>query len=199
MAAGVGGTFKYMTKMIPTSWQYSQSLSGDKFSLNNEYLDNYFDIIKNMTLAKYNSALLAKEIGKIYNVTIHQHAYKAALEDIHVCKNLTSGNKKLIEMLASRNNYTMVTYPVAYHFDVFQSGQHSLENKIGLLFDIDVKKGDIGRGGGSPTKYMFALLDWTNSNASNAHRLQYNLVGDDLNHNKRLITKKLILMFGSKS
>ena len=38
--------------------------------LNIDYLEKYYDIIKNMTVAKYNSALLVNEISKLCHINI---------------------------------------------------------------------------------------------------------------------------------
>lgn len=141
-------------------------------------LDKHYDVIKSMMLTKYNLALLAKEIGKMLNVKIQQQAVEVALVDINACKNMAKGDVNWIKIFASINIFSMVAYPVAYHFYVFQSGQHSLENKIGFQYIIDVNKGSIGHSGGGATKFLFALLDWRNSNVTSTRCLQYNLMGN---------------------
>ena len=120
LAAGRCENSKTKSKRVVSSWQYSQPQSGGKFVLNQAYLDKYYGVIKSTTMAKYNSALLAKEIGKILKVTIQQHAVESALDDIRTCKNMTTENQSLIKMLTSCNNFSIVAYPVAYHYDVFK-------------------------------------------------------------------------------
>ena len=77
------------------------------------------------------------------------------------------------------NNFTLVRYPVAYHYDVFSKEKDSLENKICFAYDNTKISKDVGRGGYGSNKFVFAILDWT-SNASSACRVQYQLNGGQL-------------------
>ena len=104
----------------------------------------------------------------------------------------------LVKILASQNQYTLVAYPVSYHYDVFKKGEHSLENKICFEFDLEDGKIDIGRGGSGPTKFVFALLDWTNSKSKASRRLQYQITGGELQAKERLTNQKWESHFGSK-
>jgi len=62
LAAGGGGKCKCNVNRIVKSWQYSHPQSGGKFILNRCYLHKHYDVIKTMTIAKYNSALLSQKL-----------------------------------------------------------------------------------------------------------------------------------------
>ena len=67
----------------------------------------------------------------------------------------------LLRLLCLENKYSLVAYPVAYHYDTFDSGQASLENKICFSFKSK-HRNDCGRGGDGNGRFVFAILDWTN-------------------------------------
>ena len=90
------------------------------------------------------------------------------MADITLCQSITrqcgsNDESIMVQLLAAQNHYTLVAYPVSYHYDVFRKGDHSLENKICFGFDLDDNQVDIGRGGKGHGVIVFALLDWTNS------------------------------------
>ena len=94
-----------------------------------------------------------------------------SLNQIHNQKKVLSTLKKeyrkkdrLINLLATDNRYSVVGYPVCYHLDVFKDNTASLENKICMSFTSTNIK-DIGRGGDGEGKFVFALLDWANTNS----------------------------------
>ena len=57
--------FEHVTKRTLKSWQHHQPQIGGKFTLITYYLEKKYVVIKNMIVAKYDSALLADEIGKV--------------------------------------------------------------------------------------------------------------------------------------
>ena len=67
--------------------------------------------------------------------------------------------RMLIKLLASQNQYTLVEYPVAYHYDRFWNGGDLLENKICFEYNSEGKDNNVGRGGSGPNKFVFTLLD----------------------------------------
>ena len=81
------------------------------------------DVVCNMTLAKYNTALLIPELNKEMNVQIQDGAILAANEDINITRKLLEKkdkcDDKLIQMLSNWNKFSVVAYPVSYHFDIF--------------------------------------------------------------------------------
>ena len=88
-----------------------------------------------MTNAKYNCASLLNMIGKMLNYKIQEQTIKNAFEYIEKCKDMidssnTQDNHLLKKLLAAQNSYSLVTYPVSYHHDIFYKNEHSLENKI---------------------------------------------------------------------
>ena len=98
---------------------------GGQFNVTTSFFKAHGDIIKNMTVAKYNTALLIPQVGKELSVVIQDGAIDAALQDINLTKTMLKhqedNNKsdKFIEMLSSWNKFSVVAYPVSYHFDVF--------------------------------------------------------------------------------
>ena len=161
----------------------------------------YATVIDNMTSAKYNSALLITEMMNTMKLSIQPIAIQGAMHDIDygrmlINKSNIGGKNMLDKLLATFNNYTIVAYPVSYHYDVFNKGQHCLENKICFSFE---SKGDgIGRGGGGANEFTFAILDWTNSNASKQRRLQYKIMGGVLSDNQMLTKKRWVAKFGAE-
>jgi hypothetical protein len=140
-------------------------------------LQKYEPILKAMTDAKYNTALLVQSINKMCNISIQSLAVKSALDDItyvHTLLQKTEIEKKdllLMRHLAVENVYTVVAYPVVYHYDTFKHNKHSLENK--MCFKIEFNEPDIvnmGRGGFGNKSFCFALLDWTSSESGRRRR-----------------------------
>ena len=73
---------EYLTERCVKCWKHSQPQRGGKFELTMPYLDKYYFVIKNMTMAKYNSALMIVEIGKFINIAIQPQAVSNAMTDI---------------------------------------------------------------------------------------------------------------------
>ena len=98
--------------------------------------------------------------------------------------------------LAVENMYTLVAYPVAYHFDSFKHNMQSLENKICFKIKRDATNNlQMGRGGYGSQYFCFALLDWTNSDKGRCRR-HYIANGGVLNANQRLTQEMWITQFG---
>ena len=95
----------------------------------------------------------------------------------------------MVRLLAAQNHYTLVAYPVSYHYDVFRKGEHSLEKNC-FKFDLAENQVDIGRGGRGADVFVFSLLDWTNSRSTASRRLQYQIAGGKLTENERLTKEK---------
>ena len=64
-----------------------------------------------------------------------------------------------------------MAYPVSYHYDTFKKGPNSSENKICFGYDLDGADNNIDRGGNGKCAFVFALLDWTNSQSQSACRI----------------------------
>ena len=124
------------------------------------------------------------------------------MTDIALCNKLIQGHScdssTLIKMLAAQNHYTIVAYPVSYHYDVFSKGGNSLENKISFEYDLEDTDNNIGRGGSGQDKFVFTLLDWTNSQSVAARRIQYQIMGGQLKDSERLSKSKWKAVFGSE-
>ena len=60
-----------------------------------------------------------------------------------------------MQMLAFENRYSMVGYPVGYHFDVFKGGRHSLKNKFFFALDLENHESNIVHGGGGVQKNVY--------------------------------------------
>ena len=67
-----------------------------------------------------------------------------------------------ISCFNQQHRFSMVCYPVGFHYDYFKDGDESLENRILLSFPRNSEVGrSYGRGGGlSGDDFVFALLDW---------------------------------------
>ena len=157
-----------------------------------------------MTVSKYNSALLATVVGEMYEIKIQEQAVTQALNDIDLCKQMVDRAKvstrdPLVKLLALQNQFTLVAYPVSYHYDSFGNGRHSLENKLCFNYTNDATESEIGRGGSGGSQFTFALIDWSKSISNSARRLQYQSVGGQLKNNEKLTRAKWVNMFGSKS
>ena len=163
------------------SWNYQQPQRGGNFKMNKELQQKYKDITSAMTIAKYNTALLAVQISKILLTKVQAKAVQSAINDIdevrssldnsHLDNSVSIARKKkkididdeLIKQLCLRNKFTLVAYPCGYHYDVFDKKAHSLENKICFSYDACLNNNckEIGRGGDGNGKFVFAILDWT--------------------------------------
>ena len=144
-----------------------------------------------MTVAKYNTALLIPQVGKELSVVIQDGAIDSAMQDINLTtfmlKHQEENNKcnKFIEILSIWNKFSVVAYPVSYHFDVFIGGCMSLENKIYFSYDINKNENHIGRGRKGSSKFVFALLDHSDSRHKR-RRSQYVAAGGTLIYGQRL-------------
>ena len=185
-------------------WEIPQPRLGGQFDMTNEYFEEYYMLIRHMTEAKYNSALLLEVIGPKINIDIQSGAVSAAKKEIVLCNNLLSqkkhnyNEKKLVKMLTFGNRFSLVAYPVAYHFDVFIGQCQSLENKICLSFDKNEFDGSIGRGGDGSKKFVFALLDH-NDSAHRRRRGRYVAAGGNLTSGQRLTEEMWIQQFGNSN
>ena len=159
-----------------TSYSYPQPKTGGQFEISKELLQKYNDVFVSMTEVKYNSALLCLEISKYLGVNIQSDAVNKSIQDIVTQKSYLKDfyqeekNSKhtskqrhnhLLRLLCLENKYSLVAYPVAYHYDKFDSGKASLENKTCFSFHSK-NRNNCGRGGDGKGKFVFAILDWTN-------------------------------------
>ena len=95
--------------------------------------------------------------------------------------------KVVLANYANFNKHTLVQHPVGNHEDSFgtikttegeKTGIHSLENKVCFWHAGNIDRYGIGRGGMGPNKFVFAILDWTNSRSGARRRAVYNAVAD---------------------
>lgn len=159
------------------SFNYSQPQLGGQLDLDRTMLEQYRDLINTMTSAKYNTARVLSALSKRLRISIQKGAVDNALEQINTqtkcCNNVscdTAINKSqhLLNLLALENKFSLVAYPVGYHYDVFKEKVASLENKI--CFSFSTFEGSYcGRGGDGQGRFVFAFLDWQN-NSSGARR-----------------------------
>ena len=105
-------------------------------------------------------------------------------------------NDKILEMLCHWNKFSIVAYPVNYHFDIFIGGCKSLENKICFSYEINNNENHIGRGGEGSSKFVFAIIDHSNSR-NRQRRSQYVAGGGALESGQRLTEAMWINQFGS--
>jgi hypothetical protein len=74
-----------------------------------------------------------------------------------------TGKKSLhnaLRMFTGDNKHTLIAHNIGYHLDCFKDNQPGLENKT--AFRVTGYKG-VGRGGGRKNEFVFALLDWGNT------------------------------------
>ena len=89
-------------------------------------------------------------------------AIRTTLNQVNYGKNLVLNTKnsrrKILDIYATQQILTLVSYPVAMHQDC-TGILPCFENK--KCFVLDGRKNDgVGRGGGGLGKFVFALLDW---------------------------------------
>ena len=191
-----------MLDRTAAKWDAVQPQFGGQFNVTTSFFKAHGDIIQNMTVAKYNTALLIPHVGREITVVIQDGAIDAAIQDIDLTKTMLkhqeyiNKNDKFIEMLSSWNKYSVVAYPVCYHFDVFIGGCMSLENKICFSYDINKNENHIGRGGKGSSKFVFALLDHSDSRHKRS-RSQYVAAGGTLIYGQRLTETMWIQQFGT--
>ena len=186
-----------------TQWVHVQPQLAGQFDMNDVFFRKYSSVVKAMTEVKYNSALLLVEISNYLDIKIQNGAVTAALEDLNACnnflkhvKNICEFESKLVKTLTYGNKFSLVAYPVSYHFDTFIDGCMSLENKICFGFNITDGSNNIGRGGGGKSKFVFALLDHSDSRYRR-RRQQYVAAGGDLEHGQRLTQEMWVNRFGT--
>ena len=191
-----------MLERTAAKWDTVQPQLGGQFNVTTSFFSAHGDVIKNMTAVKYNTALLIPHIGKEINVIIQDSAIDAAIQDINLTKTMLKHQEdendkdKFIEMLSSWNKYSVVAYPVSYHYDIFIGGCMSLENKICFSFDINKNENHIGRGGNGSSKFVFAILDHSDSRYKR-RRSQYVAAGGTLIYGQRLTDTMWIQQFGT--
>ena len=155
-----------------------------------------------MTEAKYNTALLLLKIEMDTKLSIQPGAVKYALKDIELTKGLLKGGEiinskeNFVHMLCNWNNFSIVAYPVKYHYDTFIDKCQSLENKICFSFDIEEKDKHIGRGGDGKNKFVYAILDHSDTRYKR-RRAQYVAAGGTLNAGQKLTETMWSQQFGN--
>ena len=193
----------HMVDRVAAKWDAVQPQLGGQFDVSPSFFEKHRHVITNMTIAKYNTALLIPEVNKKINVQIQEGAIFAAKEDINITQKMLvkKGNKKFdeikfIQMLSNWNKFSVVAYPVSYHFDIFIGGCMSLENKICFSYEVDKSENHIGRGGNGSSKFVFALLDHSDSRHKR-RRSQYVHARGKLVSGQRLTETMWIEQFGS--
>ena len=192
----------HMVDRVVAKWDAVQPQLGGQFDVSQSFFEKHRDVITNMTLAKYNTALLIPEVNKQMNVQIQDGAILAANEDINITKKMLGKmekdkfDDKFIQMLSNWNKFSVVAYPVSYHFDIFIGGCMSLENKICFSYDIDKTENHIGRGGNGSSKFVFAILDHSDSRHKR-RRSQYITAGGSLVSGQRLTETMWVQQFGT--
>ena len=191
-------------------YEYTQPVVGGQLELSAELFEKYDDVITTMTVAKYNTALLVsylnatkltmyvqleavnQAVQQIVRIREYQHWILQRNPDFF--KSTISRKKHLINLLAKENKFSVVAYPVCYHYDVFKEQSPSLENKICFSFAAE-SDGNLGRGGDGPGRFVFALLDWQNE-SSGRRRRRFIGAGGLIGHNERLTLDRWVNLFG---
>ena len=99
-------------------------------------------------------------------LTYEMKSLDLARQKYHVCINRNEKIAKFISTFNSQNHFSMVAYPVAYHYDYFKERKESIENKLLLVVPRHVMKeqmkiNSVGRGGSlTCVDYTYAILDW---------------------------------------
>ena len=191
------------------SFEYTQPVIGGQLELSSHLLEEYEDVVSSMTTAKYNTAILMSHLNTIMTVYIQTEAVNQAIIQINQCRAYqrwmelnhpalfifeVTKKQHLINMLSLENKYSVVAYPVCYHYDIFKEQSPSLENKICFSFKADSYQ-NIGRGGDGPGQFVFAFLDWQNE-ASGQRRRRFIGGGGDIGCNERLTLDQWVALFG---
>ena len=101
-----------------------------------------------------------------------------------------------MKLLSFENRYSIVGYPVGYHFDKFADDKQSFENKMTFDMDLKLENLNIGRGGCGEMKFVFLLLDWTNSVMNSTIQNQYIAAGGNLPKGAKLTQSMWTEQFG---
>ena len=193
-----------------TKYDYSQPQVGGQLELDFFLLKNYGEIIFSMTTAKYNTALLMQKLSSTLEVIIQKDAVDNSLSQIKSMKEyqknlLISDNKfykkvgidqckHMLTLLSLENKFSLVAYPVCYHYDVFKEKAASLENKICFSFESK-NEYDCGRHGDGKGRFVFAFLDWQN-NSSGTRRRRFIAANGELRNGQRVSSERLVQRFG---
>ena len=197
------------SERIFKGYEYTQPVLGGQLELSTQLFEDYEDILSSMTVAKYNTALLLSLLNKRNYLYIQEKAVNQAVRQIYdstayqhwlAHKNSAFYNEKitleqhLIKLLATLNKFSVVAYPVCYHYDIFKDRAPSLENKICFSFASESNE-SIGRGGDGPGRFVFALLDWQNK-VSGTRRRKFIAAGGLIGHNEWLTLDHWVNLFG---
>lgn len=148
---------------------YTPARDGGKFVMHPALSATYFPLV-DLSYNKMMAVLLVEEINRKFvesgrralatgpiscemnSIAIARKAYKDSPTEIAM--------HNLIVAFNSLNHFSMVAYPVGYHYDhYYDETREYLENKSNFMFKMNNKS--IGRGGSLVGgMYVYALLDW---------------------------------------
>jgi hypothetical protein len=145
-------------------WNKNKTKYEFKDSINERGIFHKFPSLLIFCASKPLAALLLDELRKRSGYLCMPQAVNLELKHVHVARNHVAKepkkNKKNAFYLFYMRfvNFTMVMHPVGFHIDRFENRSPSfLENKT--IFIRHDTSGQ-GRGGGGPTTFTWALLDW---------------------------------------
>ena len=96
ISSGGKSTSMHMVHRVAAKWDAVQPQLGGQFDVSPSFFEKHRDVITNMTIAKYNTALLIPEVNKKINVKIQDGAIFAAKEDINITQKMLEKKGKKI-------------------------------------------------------------------------------------------------------
>ena len=135
---------------------YTPPVQGGKFKISQHLLKAFPKFIDFFRVKRYLVHLLDKVNAKM-NLPI-------ITSKISIFKNKMK-EKTDMEAVESCCMHTLVSHRVGYHFDVFDKFSSGIENKVLCVAEGKGGKKDgsspsLGRGGGGPGVFTYAILDW---------------------------------------
>ena len=163
---------------------YAPPQPGGAFTVHGNAID-YFPILGEFAYVKMMATLVLKRLNEKLDSSGMPMVAAGPIEhemlNVEYARNvfeITGGSyRAFCKAFMSVNSMSLVAHPVGQHYDYFNKGGESLENKI--LFVVPSIKYSLGRGGSFiGRQFVFALLDWKYESLT--HRRFYVTHADDM-------------------
>lgn len=163
--------------------KYAPPQLGGAFTVNGNVID-YFPFFGEFAYTKMLATLVLKRVNEIFASdgmpAVALGPVKHEMRNIKYARSifkLEKSYRSFCIAFMSVNSMTLVAWPVGQHYDHFNEGGESLENKS--TFVLPSIEGSIGRGGSFVgNQFVFALLDW--QYAKRCYRKFYVTHADDM-------------------
>ena len=135
---------------------YTPPVEGGKMKLNSNLLGQFPKLVDFFCVKKELVELL-EELNQKNNISIIPSKISQFLKEVK-----GKSNKECVQHCCT---HTLVTHRVGYHYDFFDTNSSGIENKVLVVSEGKGGKKDgscpsLGRGGGGPGVFTYAILDW---------------------------------------